>query len=118
MFGPVLMGGLMVSSYGKRSQTCASPGHRPSLTGFGVLNVLADPVLELHGPSTFATITNDNWRNTQEAEILSSGLAPANDLEAAIMATLSPRLYTSLLSGVNNGTGIGLVEIYDSGTAP
>ena len=35
----------------------------PSLTGSGVPDALADPVLELHGPGTFVTITNDNWRD-------------------------------------------------------
>ena len=39
----------------------------PSLTHFGVPDVLADPVLELHGPGGFVTIINDNWRDTQEA---------------------------------------------------
>ena len=38
----------------------------PSLTHFGVPDVLADPVLELHGPAGFATIINNNWRDTQE----------------------------------------------------
>ncbi len=48
----------------------------PSLSQFGVPNVLADPVLELHGPGSFVTITNDNWRETQEAEIQATGIPP------------------------------------------
>jgi hypothetical protein len=46
----------------------------------GLTNVLADPVIELHGPSGFTTITNNNWRDTQEAAITATGLAPTNDL--------------------------------------
>ncbi len=46
------------------------------------------------------------------------GLAPTNDFEAAIVASLPPDLYTALLAGLNNGTGIGLVEIYDLGPQP
>ena len=87
----------------------------PSLTGSGVPNVLADPVLELHGPGTFATITNDNWRDdpVQEALILADGIPPTNDLESAIDAILNPGAYTAVVRGKNNTSGIALVEVYD-----
>jgi hypothetical protein len=85
----------------------------PSLTGFGVPNVLADPVLELHGSGAFVTLANDNWRATQEAEILSTGIPPTNDLEAAIMATLAPGAYTAIVRGTGNTSGVALVEVYD-----
>ena len=85
----------------------------PSLTQFGVPNALADPVLELHGPSPFVTITNDNWRDTQEAQIQADGIPPTNDLESAIDATLAPGAYTAIISGKNNTSGVGLVEVYD-----
>ena len=85
----------------------------PSLTQFGVPNTLADTVLELHGPTGFATITNDNWRDTQEAEILATGMAPTNNLESAIDATLNPGLYTGVVRGKNSATGVALVEVYD-----
>ena len=38
-------------------------GIGPSLAQFGVPDPLADPVLELHGPGAFTTITNNNWRD-------------------------------------------------------
>jgi hypothetical protein len=88
-------------------------GIGPSLTGFGVQNALADPVLELHGPGAFATITNDNWKQTQETEIQATGIPPTNDLESAIMATLSPGAYTAILRGNGNTSGVALIEIYD-----
>ena len=74
-------------------------------------------------PWSFATangtlLASDNdWQDNpvQAAEITAAGLAPTNDLEAAIAATLSPGLYTALLAGLNSGTGIGLVEVYDLG---
>jgi hypothetical protein len=80
-----------------------------------VAGALADPILELHGPNGFATITNDNWRSDQEAAINASGVPPTNDLESAIVATLPANGagYTAIVRGVNNGTGIGLVETYD-----
>jgi hypothetical protein len=71
----------------------------PSLVQLGIPNLLADPVLELHGPGAFATITNENWRDTQEAEIIATGIAPTNDLEAAIDATLNPGTYTAIVRG-------------------
>jgi hypothetical protein len=87
----------------------------PSLTQFGVPNVLADPVLELHGPGAFVTITNDNWRDdpVQEAQILATGIPPTNDLESAIDATLNPGAYTAIVRGKNNTSGVALVEVYD-----
>ncbi|MFZ1221311.1 MAG: delta-60 repeat domain-containing protein, partial [Chthoniobacterales bacterium] len=85
----------------------------PSLAQFGVPNALADPVLELHGPDTFVTMTNNNWRDRQEAGILASGIPPTNDLESAIDATLDPGAYTALVSGNGNTSGVALVEVYD-----
>jgi hypothetical protein len=85
----------------------------PSLVDFGIPNPLADPVLELHGPTGFATITNNNWRQTQEAEILATGIPPTNELESAIAATLVPGSYTAIVRGNANTSGIALVEVYD-----
>ena len=87
----------------------------PSLTAFGVPNVLLDPVLELHGPGTFVTTTNDNWRDdpVQAALIEATGIPPTNNLESAIEARLVPGTYTALVTGKNNTTGVGLVEVYD-----
>ena len=88
-------------------------GIGPSLAQFGVPNALADPVLELHGPAGFTTIINDNWRNHVPPEPIPTGLEPTNDLESFILVTLDPGAYTAVLKGNNNGTGVGLVEIYD-----
>jgi hypothetical protein len=90
-------------------------GIGPSLTQFGfpASDVLADPTLELRGPGSFTPITNNNWRDTQQSEIQASGLAPTNDSEAAIDATLPPGNYTAILRGNGTGRGIALVEVYD-----
>ena len=87
----------------------------PTLVQSGITNALPDPVMELHGPGAFATITNDNWRDdpAQEAAILATGIPPANNLEAAIDATLNPGAYTAIVRSTNNNTGVGLVEVYD-----
>ncbi len=79
-----------------------------------------DPVLELHGPDSFVTITNDNWRDdpVQEQLIKDTWIPPTNDLESAIHATLVPGAYTAVFRGKDNSEGIGLVEIYDLNPAP
>ena len=84
----------------------------PSIA-YGFRDVVDDPVLELHGPGGFATIMNDNWRDTQEDEIKATGIPPGHNLESAIVATLAPGAYTAVASGNNQSTGSALVEIYD-----
>jgi uncharacterized delta-60 repeat protein len=92
-------------------------GLGPSLTAAGVPDALADPVLELRDGNGALLIANNNWQDnpTQAAELIAAGLAPANILESGIAATLPPGLYTALLAGANNGTGVSLVEVYDRG---
>jgi phospholipase/lecithinase/hemolysin len=94
-------------------------GIGPSLTASGVPNPLADPTLTLFDGSGNTLMTNDNWRDSQPAEIMATGIPPQNDLESAIVATLPPGHYTAVLAGKNGTTGNGLVEVYDleSGTS-
>ena len=93
-------------------------GIGPSLAGFGVPNPLTNPVLELRDANGGVLLENDDWEDdpSQAAIIFAAGLAPTNSFESALAATLSPGQYTALLFGVNNGTGVGLVEVYDRGT--
>ena len=81
------------------------------------LSALPDPKLELRNSQGALIASDDNWMDdpNQAAIIQAAGLAPSNNLESAIAATLMPGAYTALLSGVNNGTGVGLVEVYDRG---
>ena len=80
-------------------------------------NALANPTLELRNSNGALILANDDWQdNAAQAAIISAaGLAPTNPRESAIAATLSPGLYTALLAGLNSGTGVGLVEVYDLG---
>jgi hypothetical protein len=105
----VAIGGFIIT--GNASKKVIVRGIGPSLTGLAPL--LADPVLELHGPNGSLITSNDNWKDSQETEIQNSTLAPTNDMESAIVATLVPANYTAILRGKNGATGIGLVEMYD-----
>ena len=49
----------------------------------------------------------------QATEISARGLEPQNPLESAIIATLQPGSYTAIVRGVNNTTGIALIEAYE-----
>jgi glucose/arabinose dehydrogenase len=91
----------------------------PSLTQSGVPDAMVDPVLELHGPGAFITITNDNWRDDpeQEVAIIATGIPPTNDLEAAIDTTLNSGAYSAVIKGKDNSSGVALVEVYDLSAA-
>jgi hypothetical protein len=89
-------------------------GIGPSLAGF-VANPLPNPTLQLNRDNTVLT-TNDDWKDSQQTEIQNSGLAPANNLESAIIRTLDPGNYTAVLSDKNNAPGIGVVQVYDLDT--
>jgi hypothetical protein len=106
------IGGFIVTGTGPTKVLVRGLG--PSLTGSGVQGVLEDPVLELHEEDG-TTLTNDNWRDTQESEIEAAELAPTNDAESALVADLAPGAYTVILDGKNGGSGIGLVEAFDLG---
>src|SRR5438874_2042822 len=83
-------------------------------TAVGVPNALANPTLELRDSNGALLFANNDWQDdpAQAAEITAAGLAPTNNLESGIAATLPPGRYTTLLAGLNNGTGVGLVEVY------
>ena len=95
-------------------------GLGPSLASAGVPNVLQNPTLELHNGDGAVLFTNNDWQDnpTNAAEVAAAGLAPSNNLESAISATLPPGLYTAILAGLGNTSGNGLVEIYDRGAGP
>ena len=88
-------------------------GIGPSLANFGVSGPLADPVIQLSRGDGSLVMANDNWKNTQQAEITGAGLAPSNDKEAALIATLTAGNYTAIVTGKNGGTGVALAEVYD-----
>ena len=96
---------------GSASKKVIVRGIGPSLTGIKFL--LADPVLELHGPNGSLIVSNDNWKDVQQVDIQNSMLAPTNDRESAIVATLVPAHYTTVLRGRDGTTGVGVVEMYD-----
>lgn len=109
----VMIGGFIVT--GSQPKTVLIRAIGPSL---GIPGALANPFLEVH-TSDGKVIKNDDWKvgyetqPSQRAEIEATTIPPANDKEAALIATLPPGAHTAIVSGVAGGTGIGLVEVYD-----
>jgi hypothetical protein len=86
----------------------------PSLANppFNIANALPNPTLTLFDGNGTAFASNDDWRSTQQDEIMATGLQPSNDMESAIVITLLPGNYTAIVSGVNGTTGVALIEVY------
>ena len=109
----VLIAGFIITGNAPKRVIVRALG--PSLNAFGIANALQDTTLELHdGGSTLGK--NDDWRESQENEIMAAGLAPTDNRESAILATLAPGNYTAIVAGKNTN-GIAVVEVYDLGTA-
>ena len=113
----VMIGGFILAGNSPQAGNTrvAIRGLGPSLSQFGLGNLLSDPTLELHDANGATLITNDNWTDdpTSAALLTASGLAPANPNESAIFATLAPGQFTAILVGKNGGTGLGIIEIYN-----
>jgi pectin methylesterase-like acyl-CoA thioesterase len=88
----------------------------PSLRAAGLVDVVADPFLELHGGAQDALIiTNDNWNDdaVSAAELAAVDLTPGDEHESATVLTLVPGHYTAVLGGKDGSSGTVLVEVYD-----
>jgi len=103
----VMIGGFIM--LGTNVQNVLIRAIGPSLP---VAGSLADPMLELYDKNGVLLVSNDNWKDTQEAEIEATTIPPTNDAESAIVETLNPDAYTAIVRGKNGGTGVALVEIY------
>jgi hypothetical protein len=109
----VMIGGLIVT--GNDPTHLVVRGIGPSLGNFGVPDPLADPFLELHDGNGALLQANNDWRDTQEAALQNTGLAPSSDRESAMLIAVAPGNYTAILKGADGGTGNGLVEVYKLG---
>lgn len=103
----VLIGGFIV--LGANPQRVIVRAIGPSLP---LANKLGDPILELHDPNGGLLAANNDWVSDQGTEVLATKVAPTNDKESAIVATLIPGPYTAIVRGVNNATGVAVVEAY------
>ena len=109
-----MIGGLIVQGSVAKRAIVRALG--PSLaTGTNpVAGALADPTLELRDGSGVLVALSDDWVDSpQYAEIVASSVPPPDPMESAIIATCGPGSYTAIVRGMNNTSGVGLVEVYD-----
>jgi PKD repeat protein len=106
-----LIGGLII--HGSEQKKVILRGIGPSLNLPGKLD---DPIIQLFNAAGVNLAGNDDWKTDQQ-NVESTGLAPKNDRESAIVITLDPGAYTIVMRGKNNSSGIGVVETYDIGLA-
>ena len=107
-----MIGGFIIGPDGSGDTTVLVRSLGPSLTALGVPGALQDPTLELHDASGTTLMTNDDWKDDQQADIEATGLEPSDDRESAILSTLGPGAYTAIVRGALDTTGVGLVEVY------
>jgi cytochrome c peroxidase len=105
------IGGFIIGGFTAKKIMIRALG--PSLGRFGIIGELADPVLQLHSGNGAVIATNNDWRESQEAQIIATQLQPTEDAESALVITLPPGAYTAAVSGAGDTAGVGLVEIYD-----
>jgi hypothetical protein len=110
----VMIGGFILGNGSAKTQIGVR-GIGPSLSQFGLSNVLTDPTLELHDGNGTTLISNDDWTDdpVSAAQLTAHGLALQNSKESGIFTSLPPGQFTAILAGKNGGVGIGLVEIYN-----
>lgn len=107
----VMIGGFIVGN-GNQSAKVIARAIGPSLSQFNISGALADPTLELRDGNGGVVRSNNNWRETQQAEIEATGLQPQHELESSVLAELLPGNYTAIVAGDGGATGVGLVEVY------
>lgn len=116
----VMIGGFIIQGTQPKRVILRAIG--PELTRYGVPNVLPDPTLELHDGTGALIASNDDWQHTiiggiimadQVRDIQSSGHAPRDPRESAIVADLPPGNYTGIVRDKTIIIGVALVEVYD-----
>jgi hypothetical protein len=110
----VVIGGFQLG-FGTGNVRIAVRGLGPSLSQFGLSNLLADPTLELHDSNGAILVSNDDWESdpVSAAALTANGLALQDPKESGIFVTLPPGAFTAILAGKSGGIGIGVVEIYN-----
>ena len=109
----VLIGGVIVTGNSPKRVIFRALGGSLTSNGTPVAGTLEDPILDLRDSSGQLLQNNDDWRYGPELEIEASQLAPTNDYESVVIATLAPANYTAIIFGYAHSSGIATVEAYD-----
>jgi hypothetical protein len=108
-----MIAGLIVGPSGSASAKVLIRAIGPSLAAARVNGALQDPMLELHNRNGEIVLSNDSWKDSQQAEIQATGIPPKDERESAMVFTVTPGNYTAIVRGTNNTTGIAVVELHN-----
>jgi hypothetical protein len=108
--GHILIGDVTVS--GLANQTVLFRAIGPDLTSEGLTFVMRNPTLALYDENWNYLAGNVYWKSDQQVQIESTGLAPGDDADAAILRTLQPGLYHAIVQGWEGSIGIAQLEAY------
>ncbi len=111
----VLIAGFYIG--GSTARTVLIRGLGPTLATLGVPGALADPQLKLYRGETMIR-QNDNWNGDPMLvnignSVYAYEVADRQSKDAMILMTLAPGGYTVHVGGVNDTTGVALVEVYE-----
>ena len=109
----ILIAGFVVDA-GSRAVLVRGVG--PGLAQFGLAGTLADPQLRLYASTGQLLAENDDWSvaaNASAATSVGGFTLPNGSKDAVMIVTLPAGAYTAQLAGAANGTGVGLVELYE-----
>jgi hypothetical protein len=109
----VLIGGFIVGPEAGGTPRVIVAALGPSLTAAGVSGAVDDTTLELRDSNGNVIALNDDWKQSQQAEIEATGLIPSDDRESAVVIRLTPGNYTGIVRGKDNSVGVGLVEVFN-----
>ena len=108
----VLISGFIVGDVASNTVVVRALG--PSLASAGITDPLGDPMLTVYDSNGTAIANNDNWQDDiSELDIEKNGLAPTDSAESATILQLPAGSYTAIVTGVNDTTGVGLLEVFD-----
>ena len=109
----VLIDGLIIQGASSKRVLFRALGPSVKVNGNTIPGALQNPTLDVHDGNGTVLRSNDNWPDAPNAgEIQDTGLAPPDNNESAVLLTLTPGNYTSIVRGVNRTTGIALSEAY------
>jgi hypothetical protein len=108
----VLIDGAIIAGVTQKRVLFRAIGPSLSVGGTPIAGRLMDPVMELHDANGALLATNDNWRAAANATEIQATLPPPDDRESAILLSLGPGSYTTIVRGAGGTTGIAINEIF------
>ncbi len=109
----ILIGGFIIGGIGPVGTTVVVRAIGPSLSTAGIVDPLADPVLEVRDSSGTLVAFNDNWQDASPAQRVGSNLAPTDAHESALQLVLLGGAYTAIVTSADGTTGTAMVEVYN-----